>query len=156
MRAVGSPVRLRSANDVCAGVFLIVVALIGEWAAAELRVGTAVRMGPGYFPQLLGWVLLGFGVLLVLRGLLVEGPPAERWALRPLVLIPASIAAFGYALERFGLVAAVLALVVVARIGGRDGRPLETALLGIGLAAFCVVVFVKLLGMAPPVWPWGA
>jgi hypothetical protein len=145
--------RLRSVNDVLAGGFLILVALVGEWAAAELRVGTAVRMGPGYFPQALGWILLGFGVLLTLRGLLVE-EPAEPWALRPLLLIPASVAAFGYALERFGLVAAVLALVVVARIGGRDGRPLETVLLGAGLAAFCVVVFVRLLGMAPPVWPW--
>lgn len=145
--------RLRSLNDVLAGGFLILVALVGEWAAAELRVGTAVRMGPGYFPQLLGWVLLGFGVVLATRGLLVE-EQAEPWALRPLLLIPASVAAFGFAIERFGLVAAVLALVIVARIGGRDVRPLETALLGAGLAAFCVLVFVRLLGMSPPVWPW--
>jgi hypothetical protein len=145
--------RLRSVNDVLAGGFLILVALVGEWAAAELRVGTAVRMGPGYFPQLVGWVLLGFGVVLATRGLLVE-EQAEPWALRPLLLIPASVAAFGFAIERFGLVAAVLALVIVARIGGRDVRPLETALLGAGLAAFCVVVFVRLLGMTPPVWPW--
>ena len=146
--------RLRRANDVLAGGFLIVVALAGEWLAADLRVGTAVRMGPGYFPQLVGWVLLGLGLLLALRGLILEGPPAEPWALRPLLLIPASIAAFGYALERFGLIAAVLALVVVARVGGRDIRPVETALLGISLAAFCVVLFVRLLGMTPPVWPW--
>jgi hypothetical protein len=100
-----------------------------------------------------GWVLLGFGVALATRGLLVE-EQAEPWALRPLLLIPASVAAFGFAIERFGLVAAVLALVIVARIGGRDVRPLETALLGAGLAAFCVLVFVRLLGMSPPVWPW--
>ena len=146
--------RLRSANDVFAGAFLIVVALAGEWLASDLRVGTAVRMGPGYFPQLVGWVVLGLGLLLALRGLIVEGPPAERWAPRPLLLIPASIAVFGYALERFGLVAAVLALVVVARVGGRDIRPVETALLGACLAAFCVLLFVRLLGMTPPVWPW--
>lgn len=147
--------RVRNANDVCAGLFLIGVGAVGEWAAAGLRVGSAVRMGPGYVPQLLGWVVIGFGAAILARGLLAEGPRAEPWALRPLVLIPASIAAFGLTVERLGLVAAVLATVILARLAGRNGRPLETALLGLGLAAFCVLVFVRALGLTLPVWPQG-
>ena len=146
--------RLRGANDVLAGGFLILVALLAEWLAADLRIGSAVRMGPGYMPQLLGWLLLGLGVLLLGRGLLLEGSPPERWSLRPLLLVPTSIAAFGLALERLGLVAAIVAVVVIARLGGRDGRPVEVVLLALGVAAFCVVLFVRLLGMTPPVWPW--
>lgn len=146
--------RLRGGNDLIVGGLLIAVAGVGYWLASDLRTGTAMRMGPGYFPRLLCWVLLGFGLLLAARGLLVDGPRSERWALRPLLLVPAAIAAFGLALERFGLVVAVLALVLLSRLGGRDGRPVETALLGLGLAAFCVVLFVTLLGMSPPVWPW--
>lgn len=146
--------RLRNATDFCVGAMLIATAAVAYWLAADLRTGTAVRMGPGYFPQTLCWIVLGFGVALAVRGLAVEGPPAERWALRPLLLAPAAVALFGFALERLGLVAAVLAIVVVSRLGGQDGRPLETALLAAGMAAFCVVVFVKLLGMTLPVWPW--
>jgi len=146
--------RLRNASDVYVGALLIAAAGAGWWLAADLRTGTAVRMGPGYFPQALCWIVLGFGVALAARGLAVAGPPAERWALRPLLLIPASVALFGIAIERVGLVIAVLAVVMLARLGGRDGRPLETALLAVGLAAFCVFVFVRLLGMTPPVWPW--
>ncbi|MBM3490212.1 MAG: tripartite tricarboxylate transporter TctB family protein [Alphaproteobacteria bacterium] len=146
--------RWRGGTDVIVGALLIAVAAAGYWLAADLRIGTAMRMGPGYFPRLVCWVLAGFGLLLAARGLLAGGPPLETWAVRPLLLVSAAIAAFGLLLERLGLVVAVLALVALSRAGGREGRPVEAALLAIGLAVFCVSLFVWLLGMTPPVWPW--
>jgi putative tricarboxylic transport membrane protein len=145
---------VRGGSDVIVGGLLIAVAAVGYWLAADLRIGTAVRMGPGYFPQAVCWLLAGFGLVLAARGLLVGGPTLEAWAWRPLLLVSVAVATFGFLLERLGLAAALLALVALSRLGGRDGRPLEVALLSLGLALFCIVVFVLLLGMTPPVWPW--
>jgi hypothetical protein len=146
---------VRSRNDLYVGLFLVGCAVIGFWLTKDLRVGTGTRMGPGYMPMALCWVLAVLGVITLVRGFLVDGPDAERWKLRPVLVISVSIAYFAFAIERLGLVLAIFGLVMIGSLADTDSKRWESLALAIGLAVFCVLVFAKALGLPMQLWPEG-
>ena len=123
------------------------------YAATHYPIGTAVRMGPGYFPLWVGGLVALLGALLLLQALRFEGPPLPRLHWRPLILILAGGVAFGYLLKPLGLVLATAVLVVVSAFGGHEFRWREAILLAIALAVFAIGVFVYALGLPFPLWP---
>jgi hypothetical protein len=123
------------------------------YAAAHYSLGSAVRMGPGYFPVWVGGLVAILGTALLLRSLRLEGPGLPRMRLRPALFVLGASVAFGYLLKPLGLVLATLLLVVVSALGGHEFRWKEAALLAAGLAAFAVAVFVYGLGLPFPLWP---
>lgn len=143
----------RSYNDLATGLMLLAIAAIGYWLAADLRIGTAQRMGPGYLPRLMCFVLATLGVLIVVRAFVVSGQRLEAWAVKPLLLISLSLGAFAFGIERVGLFISVVVLVGIASLAAPDKRPVEIVILCLGLAAFASFVFVKLLGLPMPLWP---
>jgi hypothetical protein len=127
---------------------------VGALAAGRgLPVGTAAQMGPGYFPMLLGAVLIVLGVALAARGLSRAGRAVGPLALRPLGLVTAALLAFGLLLRPLGLALATAGLVLIARLGDRESRGLETALLAAVLALLAAAVFVYGLRLPLPLWP---
>ena len=123
-------------------------------AAANYRVGTAMHMGPGYFPILVGAAVVGLGLIISGRALLVPGE-AERVTapnLRALGAVLLSVLAFALTLRSVGLAASVALLVVIAR-AALPWRWLELAALVVVLAAMAVAVFVFGLGMPLKIWP---
>lgn len=123
------------------------------WLAGNLAMGQAVRMGPGYVPRILAGVVVALGAIVCGRGLIAGGVPVGSWALRPLAVILTSIVAFGFLIDRLGLVAASIALVIVARAAAGGVRPVETIALALALAAFAAATFVGLLGLPFKLWP---
>ena len=100
-------IRLHLNKDVAAGAMFMAWGLAGLWLARTYPVGTAMRMGPGYFPNVLGWLLLVFGVGIAVRGALTEGEklmacgPEFRWRevlLLAVGLTAGTVALFSYAL----------------------------------------------------------
>jgi hypothetical protein len=146
-------VRLRLNNDLLFGVSLVLCALIGFYLIRDLRIGSAVRMGPGWLPRALCWVLLGFGAIIAGRGLLVDGPSPGKVALRPIVFVLLAIAAFMVGLRFFGLPAAIIALVCVGAMADANSRWREVVQLSLVLAVFSSLVFVVLLKLPIPLWP---
>ena len=144
---------IRSPRDFLAGLLFIAIAVFFIVTATNYDLGTINRMGPGYFPIMVGGLLAVLGASIVLRSMVLSGPPIARIGFRPLLLAAASVALFGVILVHFGLVAAVVALVVVGALADKGSRPLEVILLAIFLAAFSVAVFVHLLGLPLQVWP---
>lgn len=148
------PVLLR--KDVLAGLMFMGFALLGLWLSRNYPMGTALRMGTGYVPRLLCWILLGLGAVILLQGLRaadrlrVEEP--ARLA-RVAVLVPGSLLAFALTINRFGVVAATFALVGIASLAGRGLRVLEVAAVAVVLAALTLGIFVWGLGLTIPVWP---
>lgn len=132
---------VRSETDLVAGAFLLLCALLLWWFGQPLKVGTAFRMGPGYVPQLLSWVLGAFGAVLALMGLLHHGPALERWRLRPIVLILGAIVVFGLTIERAGLLIASALVVAMAGVASPNPRLSQVALLALCLAAFACLLF---------------
>lgn len=137
-----------------AGLLLASFGGIGVWLGSGYALGTAARMGPGFFPLLVSAALLTFGLLTSVVAFVSDEPLEGNWALRPLVLVLASVAVFALALRPFGLIVATMLLVGVSALGGRGSRLVETVLLAIGLSGFAVLLFVKGLGIPVRVWPW--
>lgn len=121
--------------------------------AREYRAGSAARMGPGFFPMLLGALLALLGLTLSIPALFVDGERFPRLHLRPLVMILLGIVVFGAVLEYLGFAIAVVALVLVGALADPELQPLESVGVALFLAAFSVGVFVVLLGMPLNVWP---
>ena len=130
----------------------------GVAAAAFARsypMGTTMRMGPGYFPTLLGWLLALIGFVLIARTLIRPGPSVGRLAYSKLGLITVSNVLFALLLRRLGLAAALMLLVVVSAYASKRFRWPVATTLAVGLAVGSSIVFVWLLGLPIPIrGPW--
>jgi putative tricarboxylic transport membrane protein len=145
--------RIRAPKDFWSGLTFVAIGVAFVALASQYRLGDLHRMGPAMFPTMVGGLLAALGAALAARSLVLEGPPVAAFAMRPLTLGLLSIVLFGIALQFFGLVAAVIILVLVSAFASRETRPLQTIALAVVMAGFCVGVFVWLLGLPLPLWP---
>ena len=146
--------RIRNATDFWTGLLFGGFGLFAAvYAATHYKLGTAVRMGPGYFPTWVGALVAILGLIVLLRSLQLDGPPLPRVRVRPILFVLGGSLAFGYVLKPLGLVIATILLVAISALGGHEFRWREVLLLAVGLAAFAVGVFVYGLGLPFPLWP---
>ena len=144
---------IRAPKDFWSGIMFIAFAAVALFAARNYSLGTAVRMGPGYFPMLLGGVLAGIGAILVVRSFIVSGEPITPVHLVPLAGIVLAVALFGALLQRLGLVVTLAIVIAISALAGRQTKPVEILSLVVVLAAFSVAVFVYGLRLPLPIWP---
>lgn len=147
-------IRLRNPQDLAAGLFLVAVAVLAYVLATDLPMGRAVRMGPGYLPTILSWLLGGLGVIIAGRGFTIDGPRLESWYWRPLIALTLTLLVFAGLLERAGLVIAILVAVVVSSFAAPRPRILPVLALAIVLALACSALFKYLLGLPIMLMPW--
>ena len=150
--------RMLARTDVLAGLLFIAVAVLGLWISREYPIGTALRMGTGYVPRLLCWLLLGLGAVVLVQGLReAQGARAlsssDVSALRPVVFVTASLVIFGLSIERLGLVLSILLLIGVGAVAARGLRPIETLAAALVLTVLSWGIFIVGLGLTIPVWP---
>ncbi len=135
-----------------------IAVLIGVAAIAEGRryaVGTLLRMGPGYFPIVLGALLVALGAALAIFGFARRAQPAHREFLwRPVVMIPAGIAGFAHAITHLGLAPATFVLVVVSSLSEKHVSPEPVLLLATGMTLGVWVIFSVILGLPYPLFVW--
>jgi len=148
-------IRIRSPKDFCAGLLFIAVGAAAIVIASAYPLGTAARMGPGYFPRMLGILLIGLGALLAFRGARLAGAPLGVWKWRPLVTVLGSVVLFGAMVTHAGLVLSTVLLIVLASSASREFRPREALVSGLLLSALAVGVFVIGLNLQLPIWPGG-
>jgi amino acid permease len=147
---------------VSVGIFFMVVALgtpewfdkiVGSRLIPGYQMGSAVRMGPAYFPVVLGGILAALGLLILLDSIVEEGPKVAKFHFRPLLFILASSLAFAYLLKPLGMVLASAALIFIAAYGGHEFKLKEVAIMTVVLVIFSVLVFVKGLTLPFPICP---
>jgi len=154
--------KLRRKN-VLSGLMFIAIAALGLWTSRNYPIGSALRMGTGYVPRLLCWVLMGLGAIILVQGLLERDPPEHLRPrapedglvaqLRPVVLVTLGLIAFGLALETLGLALSILLLTVVASRATRELKIWETLAAAAGLTVLTWLIFVAGLGLPIPLWP---
>jgi hypothetical protein len=150
----GMKLRIRAPKDFWAGLMFIGCGLFFMiWALTHYQMGTAVRMGPAYFPTVLGGLLAFLGVLALVESLAMVGPPVPRFAFRPLVLISGACVVYGYTMKPLGLVIATALLVFISAFGGHEFKWKEVAVLYLILIVFSLLVFVKGLTLPFPICP---
>ncbi len=130
------------------GVVAIAIALAGGY-----DIGTARKMGPGYFPIWIGGALCVIGALLALQATVSAGPPIGRFAVKPLALVTLGSALFGAIVTWLGLAPAIVLLVLIGALASSQFSLVYAVPLAVGLAAGSVLVFVKGLGLPIPVMP---
>ena len=145
-------------KDVLSGLMFAGVALFGLWLSRDYPIGTALRMGTGYVPRLLCWILLGLGVIVLVQGLRQGQDPhalssRDISAWRPVVFVTASLVIFGLSIERLGLVISILLLIGVGAVAARTLKPIETLVAALVLIVLSWAIFILGLGLTIPVWP---
>jgi hypothetical protein len=143
---------IRNNRDVWAGAMLIVTGAAAVIIARNYAFGNALRMGPGYFPSVLGGLLVLFGLYLVAQGLRTKEQIEGNWSPRALIVLPLSLVLFGLLMEYAGFVPALMALIVGSAAAGREFKLVEVLLLAVGLTAFAVALFIYGLGLPYPLF----
>lgn len=155
---------IKSQKDFFAGLMFMAVGVAFAWGSTNYQIGTGARMGPGYFPLLLGVLLALIGAIVTFKATVVEtedGDPIGRWAWKPLAFILAANFAFGILLgglpslgiPSMGLIVAIYALTFIASLAGDQFKPLEVAILATILAVGSYAAFVWALKLQLQVWP---
>ena len=150
-----SPWQTFARADVLSGLLFIAVAAFGLWASRDYPVGTALRMGTGYMPRLLCWLLLGLGAVVLAQGLRQPAAPlrASMQGGRAVLSVTLALVAFALSIERLGLVLAIVLLCGIGALATRSLRPLETAIAALALIALSWGIFIAGLGLAIPIGP---
>jgi hypothetical protein len=147
-------VKIKSQEDFWAGVMFVGFGILAIVVARNYPMGTALRMGPGYFPTYLGALLIVIGAVTTWLSLRVEGEGTGKWGWRPLLWLSAAFAGFGLLIESAGFILALLSLIVASSLAGRDTRPLELIILIVVLIAGSVGLFVYGLELPYRLYPW--
>lgn len=134
-------------KDFLSGAMFIIFGLSALYFGHNLAVGTAVRMGPGYVPRMLSYILLALGLLICVVSLFSAGEPVERLKWKPLTMVTIGIVCFAMLFERAGLLPALVVLVFIASLGGEEFKLTEVLGNMVVLAILCTVVFKVGLGM---------
>ena len=148
--------KIKSPEDFWAGLHFIAVGAVAIYLSRDYPMGSALRMGPGYFPTWLGGIMSVFGVIVFARSFFLQGVGMGEWALRPLFVLSGSIVLYGLALDYFelGFVPALVILIMGCALAHKDVHWLETILLAIFLTMGCVALFIYIIGLPYRLFWW--
>jgi hypothetical protein len=146
--------KIKSPKDFWSALMFIVTGLFFLiWAVIHYNMGTAVRMGPAYFPVLLGGLLAALGLIILIGAFAFQGPKVPQFHFRPLILISLACVLYGYLMKPLGLIVATAALVFVSAFGGHEFKWREVVILYAILMLFSWLVFVRGLTLPFPMCP---
>ena len=146
--------KITDKKDFCAGIMFIALGTFFALWANYYPMGTAVRMGPAYFPTVLGWILAALGLIVFVRSFVLHGEEMRKTNYRPLLLIVGSVFVFGFLLDKAGLVVAAFALMFISSIGGWDFKWKEQLINSVFMSAVIVGMFYYGLGLPFKLFPW--
>jgi hypothetical protein len=146
--------KIRSMKDFSAGLMFIGIGGLFGIGANQYPMGTAVRMGPAYFPSILGWGTVALGLFVLVQSFMVDDEPPTPVAWRPLILVIGSVCAFAALINTGGLITATVVLIIVAALAGHEFR-WKDALISATLMSLTVwAIFDKALGLPFKLFPW--
>lgn len=143
-------IELRSNRDFWAGIMLITTGAASIFIARAYPFGSTMRMGPGYFPSMLGGILALFGIYVLIIGLRRGEKIALHCSTRALIVLPFSLVAFGVLMTHAGFIPAMTVLIFGSASAGRDFKFVEILLLTVILTGLSVALFIWGLGLPYP------
>jgi Tripartite tricarboxylate transporter TctB family len=157
-------VNIKSQKDFFSGLMFLIIGGGFAIGAYSYGMGDGARMGPGYFPRLLGVILAILGSVIIFKALTIATPDGEKigsWAWKPLAFVLGANLAFGVLLgglpsiklPAMGMIAAIYALTIIASFAGDKVKMKEVLILATILAVGSYLAFIMLLKLQIPVWP---
>jgi len=148
---VASPIR--SNKDFLTGIIYlaigsgaVLIAVLGDY-----KIGTAVKMGPAYFPLVLSFILILIGLISLIRSFIRQGTPIGAFTVTGLMLVVVPTILFGLLVRKVGLIVVLPMLVIVSSFASRQFKWGPVLALAAGLTIFCTIVFLKGLGVPIPI-----
>ena len=146
--------RIRSSQDLATGLLFLAVGLGAYWIGADYNMGTAQRPGTGVLPRILAICLMGCGIMLWIKALIVDGPKLGYWAWRPMIMVTLATIAFALLIDPAGIVVAMVVSMTLAALGTPETRWREFAIFTLIMLAMGLGMFIYGLGMPIKVLPW--
>jgi len=147
---VRAKVPLRENKQFLSGLMFLGIGAVAIYIAQDYPMGTALRMGPGYFPIVLGGIIGLFGIYELIKGILKPEAMKGNWSVRALIILPLSAVIFGILMEHAGFLPALIVLVYVSALAGDEFKFWEVTLLALGLTVGCTGLFIYGLGLPYP------
>ena len=146
---------MRLTKDLLAGLMFCAFGVGAAVVARDYNFGSLSRMGSGFFPIVIGLGIAMLGAIITAQALLKpeSSEPIGTIELKPVFFVGVAIIVFGFLVDDWGLIAALVALIVLARFGGHEGTPLEVAIMVVVLTAIAIAVFVYALSIRLNLWP---
>lgn len=133
-------------NAIC-GLTFIALGGFFIFQCLNLELGTAFRMGPGYFPLVLASILTLLGVVVLVQATRVQGEPMGPLALRGMLFILPAPVFFGLTVRGLGFVPSLFFAALIAAFASSRMKPIMAVLLAGGITLFSVLVFSYALGL---------
>jgi hypothetical protein len=150
-------VLIQNKKDFWGGLLLVFLGAGALFMASKYRMGTAFRMGPGYFPVMLSSLLIAVGMILAGMSLKSGEVKLPDFAWRPLIVVSAAVTLFGVIINGAGLVVSTFVMIIVSRFARPLFPTLETIVLGVVISVACAGLFYYGLHIQMPLLPvwWG-
>lgn len=139
-------------KDILSGLMFILVGGGAMFMARDYPFGSALRMGPGYFPTVLGGIMVVFGIWILVQGIIKPLLITRTWSVRALLILPLSALVFGILMEHGGFVPAIFALSVLASTASPEFKIVEQGILAAALTLGAVALFIWGLGLPYPLF----
>ena len=140
-------------KDFWAGIMFIGIGALAMFAARSYSFGSTLRMGPGYFPSMLGGILILFGLFILAKGLRGSSERLKgRLSVRALIVLPLSVLLFGVLIGHFGFIPALVVLIIGSAAAGEEFKFFEVVLLTVFLTLLSLAVFIWGLGLPYPLF----
>jgi hypothetical protein len=147
-------VKLLDNKDFFAGLLMIGIGAIAFYMALDYPFGSALRMGPGYFPRVLAGILIAFGIYVGLRGLRTGEKVEGIWGWKALAYVTAAFVAFGWLMDQVGMIPSLVVLFFVAALAGHEFKFKEVVILATVMILFAYGVFIYGLGLPYRLFWW--
>ncbi len=145
-------------KDLLAGIMFIAIGLIFVVGAYNYQMGTAARMGPGFFPRILGFIMAGLGFIIAGIGLKNQAQYAQSegigWTWKPVIILTAAVVLFGITLPTLGMIIAISLLTFISGVAAHDKNYRELAYITVIMCIFCAGVFIWGLKLQMKLFPW--
>jgi hypothetical protein len=145
--------KITNPKDFWSGLGFAAIGVLFAGIAYTYKLGTAARMGPGFFPFWLGLLLIVLGAVVCIGGIRTKGGPLETFHWKPVITVLSAIVLFGLFFKVTGMLFAGVFLVVFSSLASGEYKSREIVPLGIGLVIFCAMVFVWGLKLPIPLCP---
>ena len=147
-------VDLQNNKDFLAGLLMISVGAIAFYMALDYPFGSALRMGPGYFPRVLAGILMTFGLYVMVRGIKSGEKVEGAWGWKALAMITVAFVVFGWLMDRIGMIPSLVIMFFLAAFAGHQFKWLEVTILTVLMTAFAWAVFIWGLGLPYRLFWW--
>jgi hypothetical protein len=146
--------KIKNQEDFWAGVMFIGFGVLAVIISRDYPMGTAMRMGPGYFPTYLGVIMAVFGLIVSVMSFRVEGGKLTPFAWKPAIMLGLSFMIFGWGIDHIGFVPSLFALIVLSAAAGASFKLVEVLILSVVLIVGAVGIFIYGIDLPYPLFWW--